>query len=105
MFDTYPGGHWLVAGLALAAPHCAGDRTRRRGHTVERQRGHRVLRHAGCAAAAAAAVPHMAMVHGAIYDAVNAIDGDYEGYLLTRGSPGGPTRRTPRLRRPPTRCC
>ena len=28
-------------------------------------------------------VPHMAMVHGAIYDAVNAIDGGHEGYLLT----------------------
>ena len=30
-----------------------------------------------------ASIPHMAMVHGAIYDAVNAIDGRYEGYLLT----------------------
>ena len=28
-------------------------------------------------------VPHMAMVHGAVYDAVNAIDGSREGYLLT----------------------
>jgi hypothetical protein len=28
-------------------------------------------------------VPHLAMVHGAIYDAVNAIDGRREGYLLT----------------------
>ena len=28
-------------------------------------------------------VPHLAMVHGAIYDAVNAIDRDHEGYLLT----------------------
>jgi hypothetical protein len=28
-------------------------------------------------------VPHLAMVHGAVYDAVNAIDGRYEGYLLT----------------------
>ena len=27
-------------------------------------------------------VPHMAMVHGAVYDAVNAIDGGHEGYLL-----------------------
>ena len=26
---------------------------------------------------------HLAMVHGAVYDAVNAIDGRYEGYLLT----------------------
>ena len=31
-----------------------------------------------------ASVPHLAMVHGAVYDAVNAIDGGYEGYLLTR---------------------
>ena len=30
-----------------------------------------------------ASVPHLAMVHGAIYDAVNAIDGGHEGYLLT----------------------
>jgi PAP2 superfamily len=28
-------------------------------------------------------MPHMAMVHGAVYDAVNAIDGRYEGYLLS----------------------
>jgi hypothetical protein len=28
-------------------------------------------------------VPNMAMVHGAVYDAVNAIDGAYVGYLLT----------------------
>jgi hypothetical protein len=28
-------------------------------------------------------VPHMAMVQGAVYDAVNAIDGGHEGYLLT----------------------
>jgi hypothetical protein len=27
-------------------------------------------------------VPHLAMVHGAVYDAVNAIDGGYSGYLL-----------------------
>ena len=34
-------------------------------------------------------VPHLAMVHGAAYDAVNAIDGGHEGYLLTTrvGSP------------------
>ncbi len=30
-----------------------------------------------------ASVPHLAMVHGAVYDAVNAIDGGHEGYLLT----------------------
>ena len=36
-----------------------------------------------------ASVPHLAMVHGAVYDAVNAIDGSHEGYLLTSrvGSP------------------
>jgi hypothetical protein len=28
-------------------------------------------------------VPHMAMVQGAVYDAVNAIDAGHEGYLLT----------------------
>src|SRR5215207_4443653 len=30
-----------------------------------------------------ASVPHLAMVHGAVYDAVNAIDGGYEGYLIS----------------------
>jgi hypothetical protein len=34
-------------------------------------------------------VPHLAMVHGAVYDAVNAIDGGHDGYLLS-----------PRLARP-----
>ena len=29
-----------------------------------------------------ASVPHLAMVHGAVYDAVNAIDGGHEPYLL-----------------------
>jgi PAP2 superfamily len=28
-------------------------------------------------------VPHLAMVHGAVYDAVNAIDAGHEGYLLS----------------------
>ena len=28
-------------------------------------------------------VPHLARVHGAVYDAVNAIDGGHEGYLLS----------------------
>ena len=28
-------------------------------------------------------VPHLAMVHGAVYDAVNAIDGGHEGYLMS----------------------
>jgi hypothetical protein len=31
-------------------------------------------------------VPHLAMVHGAVYDAVNAIDGGHEGYLVSSGS-------------------
>lgn len=30
-------------------------------------------------------VPHLAMVHGAVYDAVNAIAGTHEGYLLADG--------------------
>jgi PAP2 superfamily len=28
-------------------------------------------------------VPHLAMVHGAVYDAVNAIDGGHRGYLIS----------------------
>ena len=31
-------------------------------------------------------VPHLAMVHGAVYDAVNAIDGGHEPYLLSSHS-------------------
>ena len=31
-------------------------------------------------------VPHLAMVHGAVYDAVNAIDGGHEPYLLSSPS-------------------
>jgi PAP2 superfamily len=31
-------------------------------------------------------VPHLAMVQGAVYDAVNAIDGGHEGYLIPAGS-------------------
>ena len=31
-------------------------------------------------------VPHLAMVHGAVYDAVNAIDGRREGYLMEPGT-------------------
>jgi hypothetical protein len=33
-------------------------------------------------------VPHLAMVHGAVYDAVNAIDGGHEGYLISSRSSG-----------------
>ncbi|HET8951025.1 MAG TPA: vanadium-dependent haloperoxidase [Solirubrobacteraceae bacterium] len=33
-----------------------------------------------------ASTPHLAMVHGAIYDAVNAIDDGREGYLITPGT-------------------
>ena len=53
-------------------------------------------------------VPHMAMVHGAVYDAVNAIDGGHEGYLMSSRAarPGdskdaaAATRRLPRPRAP-----
>ena len=40
-------------------------------------------------------VPHLAMVHGAVYDAVNAIDGGHEGYLLSSrvATPSGRTSR------------
>jgi hypothetical protein len=38
---------------------------------------------AGAAQPPNVSVPHLAMVHGAVYDAVNAIGGGREGYLLT----------------------
>jgi len=49
-------------------------------------------------------VPHLAMVHGAVYDAVNAIDGEHEGYLLTSRL-AQPTRRRRRPRPLRTACC
>ena len=49
-------------------------------------------------------VLHMAMVHGAVYDAVNAIDGGHEGYLLHRRRRRRPIRRRRRPRRRPTAC-
>ena len=47
---------------------------------------------------------HLAMVQGAVYDAVNAIEGGYEPYL---GAPARPIRATPhppRSRPRPTTC-
>ena len=64
----------LVAALALAAPALA------RADTVTEWN-----LNASTALAAQPPqqfVPHLAMVQGAVYDAVNAIDGGHEGYLL-----------------------
>ena len=52
------------------------------GDTVERERGDNAL-FVVAGQGPQQSVPHLAMVHGAIYDAVNAIDGGHEGYLLT----------------------
>ena len=48
------------------------------------------------------AAVHLAMVHGAIYDAVNAIEGGYEPYLqgLSAPSPASQARRHPCCSRP-----
>ena len=51
----------------------------------------------------AAAVPHLAMVHAAIFDAVNSIDPRYEPYL-GRCEPSARSPRTSRSPRPPTAC-
>ena len=47
---------------------------------------------------------HVAMVHGAIYDAVNAIDGGHEPYLRGLSAPSTHRRRPP-SRRPGTTSC
>ncbi len=47
---------------------------------------------------------HMAMVHGAIYDAVNAIDGGYQSYLPDVGPARRRPRWTPPSPPPPTMC-
>jgi hypothetical protein len=68
----------MVALIALAAPALA------RGDTVTQWN----LNAANALFVSAGqppqqSVPHLAMVHGAVYDAVNAIDGGHEGYLLS----------------------
>jgi hypothetical protein len=71
----------LVAAAALAAPGLA------RADTVTEWNLNASM--AFAAQPPQQSMPHFAMVQGAVYDAVNAIDGGYEGYLLTArvGSP------------------
>ena len=71
----------LVAAFALAAPALA------RADTVTEWNLNASM--AVAAQPPQQSVPHLAMVQGAVYDAVNAIDGGHEGYLLTSrvGSP------------------
>ena len=71
----------LVAAFALAAPGLA------RADTVTEWNLNASL--AVAAQPPQQSVPHLAMVQSAVYDAVNAIDGGHEGYLLTSrvGSP------------------
>ena len=70
-----------VAALALAAPGLA------RADTVTEWNLNASM--AFAAQPPQQSMPHFAMVQGAVYDAVNAIDGGHEGYLLTSrvGSP------------------
>ena len=71
----------LVAAFALAAPGLA------RADTVTEWNLNASM--AVAAQPPQQSVPHLAMVQGAVYDAVNAIDAGHEGYLLTSrvGSP------------------
>jgi hypothetical protein len=71
----------LVAAFALAAPGLA------RADTVTEWNLNASM--AFAAQPPQQSMPQFAMVQGAVYDAVNAIDGGYEGYLLTArvGSP------------------
>jgi hypothetical protein len=71
----------LVAAFALAAPGLA------RADTVTEWNLNASM--AFAAQPPQQSMPHFAMVHGAVYDAVNAIDGSHEGYLLT-GKVGSP---------------
>ena len=68
----------LVTLTALAAPSVAGADT----VTQWNQNAANAI-YVTAAQAPNVAVLHMAMVQGAVYDAVNAIDGGREGYLLT----------------------
>jgi hypothetical protein len=68
----------LVAAMALAAPALA------RADTVTEwnlNASHAIF--VTAAQPPQQSVVHMAMVHGAVYDAVNAIDGGHEGYLIS----------------------
>ena len=67
---------------SLAALGRAGGRPGGRGDAVEPERVERADGRPR-ARRRRQSVPHLAMVHGAVYDAVNAIDGGHEGYLLT----------------------
>jgi hypothetical protein len=71
----------LVAALALAAPGLA------RADTVTEWNLNASM--AVAAQPPQQSVPHLAMVQGAVYDAVNAIDDGHDGYLLSSrvGSP------------------
>ena len=71
----------LVAAFALAAPGLA------RADTVTEWNLNASM--AFAAQPPQQSMPHFAMVQGAVYDAVNAIDGGHEGYLLT-GKVGSP---------------
>ena len=80
-----------AAGLVAVVAHAGRARDSAGGHGdgVESERVERVVRGAG--QPPQLSVPHLAMVQGAVYDAVNAIDGGYEGYLLTSRA-GDPVR-------------
>ena len=83
-FHTPTRRAWARRRACTRGPHA-----RRRSHVPTRSRSGTPTRPPRSSSRRAPqppqqAVPHLAMVHGAIYDAVNAIDGGHEGYLLTR---------------------
>ena len=74
----------VAVGVTLAAPAVA------RADTVTEWNANAGSVIFGLGQGPAISIPHLAMVHGAVYDAVNAIDRSREGYLLS-GPMGSPS--------------
>lgn len=74
----------IVLGLAVASATLLVPVAPVRADTVtEWNQNATTALHARATQPPQVSMPHLAMVHGAVYDAVNAIDGGHEGYLIS----------------------
>ena len=79
------GSKWgrRTAGLVAAAAALAAPAVARADAVTEWNQNASTALFVAAGQPPQVSVTHLAMVHGAVYDAVNAIDGGHEGYLLT----------------------
>ena len=96
------GGLALLSTLALAAPARADTVTDWDQIAAAALQSPATATPPG-AGQGAPSIAHLAMVHAAVYDAVNAIDGGHEPYVSSPAAEPG-TRRMPPLRPPLTTC-